>query len=395
VATETLTVGGEVAAGFERVRDAFAQCLSDAGRGGFAYAAYRDGEKVVDLWTEPQWDAGTTPLWMSVTKAFTALCMAMLVDRGKLDVDAPVAEYWPEFAANGKGAITTSHVLTHRSGVLGSQALTDLIDLNDGTGLDRRDDIAAALAGAAPFWEPGTKAGYHTLTYGWLLGEIVRRVDGRDLGAFFHDEVASPLGVPGVFIGTPADRHETIPRIEPTMTPESTPEVVRQYTEHLMALARDPATPTGLSCMARDGVGALDRIPEIFNNPTGRIAPLGGSNLCGTAADVALIFGAIAANDGLVSPAVLGDFRRVRTDEVDVCLLVPINRALGFWRNIAIEGRPQLFGPNDEAFGHTGFGGQIGFSDPESRVGAGFVRSHYTSFSATPMLLNAALYESL
>ena len=390
--TEAVTIGGEVATGFDRVRDVFAACTADAGDGGFAYAVYRDGEKIVDLWTAPQWDEHTTPLWMSVTKAFTALCAAILADRGRLDVNAPVSSYWPDFAAEGKSAITAADILTHRSGVLGSQALTDLIDLEDGGGLERVEEIARALAQAAPLWEPGTKAGYHTLTYGWLLGEVIRLVDGRDLGEFFHEEVAVPLGVPGVHIGTPADRQGTIPEVLPTMWPESTPTPVREYTEQLLALARDPSTPAGVSCLAREGVGALDRIPQIFNNSPGRTVPLGGSNLCGTASDVARIFGTMT---DIVSPATLGDFTTVRTAETDVVLQIPINRALGFWRNVPIDGRPQLFGPNAEAFGHTGVGGQVGFTDPVAGIGAGFVRSHYTGYAITPLLLNAALYESL
>jgi CubicO group peptidase (beta-lactamase class C family) len=402
--TEAIAIGGDVAAGFEKVRDAFMQCAPDAGDGGFAYAAYHEGRKVVDLWTgmagaEP-WRDDTTPLWMSVTKAFTALCVEMLAERGLLDVDAPIADYWPDFAVAGKGAITTADVMTHRSGVIGAREATDLISLDDGAGLDRSEDIAGILAACRPFWAPGSQTGYHTLTYGWLLGELIRRIDGRDLGTFFREEVALPLGVDDVSIGAPADRHERIATILPTMWPDAMPPLVRDYLENVLALARDPETPAGLSCLARDGVGALDRIPEIFNHAPARTTPLGGSNLVGTAGGVARVFAALATPGGiegveLVSPHSVDMFTTVRNTDVDVVLQIPINRALGYWRNLAVAGRPQSFGPHEEAFGHTGVGGQLGFADPKAHIGAAYVRSHHTAFGFAPLLLNGALYESV
>jgi CubicO group peptidase (beta-lactamase class C family) len=391
--TTVLTVEGEVAPGFEGVRDVFEQNLSDAGEGGFAYAAYRDGHKVVDLWTG--WPEGATPLWMSTTKAFTALCIQILCDRGKVDVNAPIAIYWSEFASAGKETVTVADVLTHRSGVLGDRALTDLIDLEDGTGIDRVEEVVQAIAGAAPVWDPGTQTGYHTLTYGWILGELIRRVDGRSLGTFFREEVALPLGVPNVRIGSPPETHENIPQIFPMMWPDVMPEPVRDYMSGVLALARDPSTPAGISCVARDGIGALDRIPEIFNNTPGRAAELGGSNLAGTAAGVARVFAELAKPENrLASPESFEKFTSVRNTDEDVVLLVAIARALGYWRNIPL-GRPQVFGPNEEAFGHTGAGGQMGFADPKAQIGAAYVRSHHTAFGLVPVLLNGALYASL
>ena len=395
---------GEVASGFEYVREVFGQFEADAGDGGYAYAAWHEGRKVVDLWTGSAgpgpWTAETTPLWMSVTKAITALCIEMLADRGKLDVAAPVASYWPEFAAAGKQDITVADVMTHVSGVVGSQAITDLVSLDDGTGIDRTDEIVNLLADAAPTWTPGTAAGYHTVTYGWILGEVIRRVDGRDLGTFFREEIALPLGVDDVYLGTPVERHDRIPRIHPTMWPDVMPAEARTYMEHVLAMARDPETPAGISCLARDGIGVLDRIPEVFNNVPGRVAPLGGSNLCGTAGSVARIFAAIVEPNGLdgvqlVSSGSIARFTEIRETRDDVVLAVPIARALGYWRNKPVSPRPQAFGPNDEAFGHTGIGGQIGFCDPVARVGAAYVRSHYTAFPAVPLLLNGALYHAL
>jgi CubicO group peptidase (beta-lactamase class C family) len=395
---------GEVAPGFENVRDAFGQFESDAGDGGYAYAAWHEGRKVVDLWTGSAgagpWTAASTPLWMSVTKAITALCIQMLSDRGKLDVDAPIASYWPEFAAGGKQDITVADVMTHVSGVMGSPALTEMISLDDGTGIDRTDEIVKLLADASPVWEPGTQAGYHTVSYGWILGEVIRRVDGRTLGTFVSEEIALPLGATDVHLGTPVEHHEPIPTIHPTMWPDVMPEAARDYMELVLETARDTTSPAGISCLARDGVGVLDRLPEVFNNVPGRVAELGGSNLCGTAASVARIFAAIVEPDGLdgvrlASRESLEKFTEIRETRDDVVLHVPIARALGYWRNKPLSARPQGFGPNEEAFGHTGVGGQIGFCDPKARVGAAYVRSHYTAFPAVPLILNGALYQSL
>jgi CubicO group peptidase (beta-lactamase class C family) len=395
---------GEVAPGFENVRDLFGQFESDAGDGGYAYAAWHEGRKVVDLWTgstgSGPWTAESTPLWMSVTKAITALCIQMLSDRGKLDVDAPVAAYWPEFAAAGKQDITVADVMTHASGVMGSKRLTDQISLDDGTGIDRTDEIVKLLADAAPVWSPGTQVGYHTTSYGWILGEVIRRVDGRALGTFFREEIALPVGATDTYLGTPVEHHARIPTILPTMWPEVMPPEARQYMEHVLETARDAGTPAGISCLARDGVGVLDRLPEVFNNAPGRVAPLGGSNLCGPAASVAKIFAAIGEPDGidgvrLASTESLEKFTEIRETRDDVVLHVPIARALGYWRNKVLTPRPQGFGPNDEAFGHTGVGGQVGFCDPKARVGAAYVRSHYTAFPMVPLILNGALYQSL
>lgn len=394
--TGTLTIGGEVEPGFEHVREVFAANAADAGEGGFSYAAYHEGRKVVDIWAasdSSDWTTESLPLWMSVTKAMTALCVQILWDRGKLDVDAPVARYWPEFAAAGKEDITVSDVMTHRSGVVGAPGLTRLISLDDGSGFEQTEKIADILAAAEPVWEPGTQTGYHTISYGWILGEVIRRIDGRDLGSFFAGEVAQPLGVEAS-IGVPVDDHDRIPTILPNLWPDVMPDVFREYIENVLALARDPSTPAGISCLARDGVGALDRIPELFNNAPGRVTPMGASNLAGSASSVARIFAAIAEPDVLVSQESVEHFSAIRNEEPDAVLLLPIARALGYWRNKQM-GRPQAMGPNEEAFGHTGAGGQIGFCDPKARVGAAFVRSHYTVYPIVYFLLNDALYQSI
>ncbi len=389
-----IEVHGEVAPGFEPLREVFSQVAPEFNQGGGAYAAYHQGRKVADLWAG-EWAEDTIAPFMSVTKATTALCVQMLHDSGKLDVFAPIATYWPEFAAEGKSGISVADVLTHRSGVIGDAALTALISLDDGTGLDQLDVICASIAASIPFWEPGTQVGYHTTTYGWILGEVIRRVDGRDLGTFFHEEVAKPLGVE-IGIGAPLAEHGRLAPLLPLWWPTFPPEI-QNYLDTFYASCRDDATAAGVSCQARDGVGSLDRLPELFNNLPGRVTPMGGSNLTGTARDAARVFAAMAEPEGLdgvvlASAESFRMFTDVHEARPDIILLLPITRGLGYVRNVPPPGRPASMGPNPEAFGHGGVGGQFGFSDPVARVGVAGVRNHYASFSLAPLYLNAALY---
>src|SRR3954469_25896568 len=193
--------------GYELVRDVFLREKGSLGIGGGGYCAYVDGRPVVDLWAgESQpgvpWERGTTTIIMSATKGFAAMCVQLLADRGQIDLEAPVATYWPEFAQNGKERVLVRHVLLHTAGVLSYEGQNDVTRL-DATGWDSYEAISAGLAAAAPEWEPGTRHGYHALSVGWLLAEIVRRVSGRSLGQYFVDEIAGPLGLEA-WIGTPA-----------------------------------------------------------------------------------------------------------------------------------------------------------------------------------------------
>ncbi|WP_433327802.1 serine hydrolase domain-containing protein [Spirillospora sp. CA-294931] len=196
---------------FDGVAEALAASL-DADDVGASAAVYVDGEPVVDLWggyVDPDrsvpWERDTIASVWSTTKPMTALCALVLADRGDLDLDAPVARYWPEFAAAGKAGVRVRHLLGHTAGLPSWDEPLTASDLYD------RRAVTALLAAQAPHWEPGTEAGYHSITFGVLIGEVVRRVTGRDLGAFFADEVAGPLGA-DFHIGLPAE-HD--PRVAP------------------------------------------------------------------------------------------------------------------------------------------------------------------------------------
>ena len=186
---------GYCADAFAGVREAFIANFAAYDELGASACVVHDGEVVVDLWGgsagpsgEP-WQKDTIVNVYSTTKTMAAVCMLMLADRGLIDFDAPVARYWPEFAQNGKEGVLVRHVMSHSAGLSGFDSRVAIEDLYNW------DDICGRLARQAPWWEPGTASGYHAITQGYLQGEILRRVDGRSLGTFFREEVATPLNV--------------------------------------------------------------------------------------------------------------------------------------------------------------------------------------------------------
>ena len=208
-------VHGECAPRFAGVREAFEENFTERGDIGAAVAVTIDGEPVVDLWAGHA-DAAGTRAWerdtivnvYSTGKGMLSLGLHMLADRGLVDIEAPVASYWPEFAQAGKEGVTVRHVLGHRSGVVGARRLLPKEACYDW------ETMTTALAEAEPWWEPGTRHGYHVWTYGWIIGEVVRRVSGRRPGEFVREEIVDPLGL-DFFIGTPASEHGRIADIVP------------------------------------------------------------------------------------------------------------------------------------------------------------------------------------
>ena len=200
---------------FAAVRTQFEENLNTGDDIGAAFCATLEGEIVVDLWggfadaakTRP-WEKDTIVNVYSTTKTMTALCALILADRGELDFEAPVATYWPEFAANGKAAVKVSHLMAHSAGLSGWKERISVEDLYDW------DKMTGLLAAQAPLWEPGSQSGYHALTQGYLVGEVVRRITGRSLGTFFREEIAEPLGA-DFHIGLPASEDDRVAELIP------------------------------------------------------------------------------------------------------------------------------------------------------------------------------------
>ncbi|AOR35791.1 esterase [Streptomyces fodineus] len=366
------TIHGEVAAGFEPVREAFAANFDLHADIGAALCVYHDGRPVVDLWgglTDPNagrpWTRDTLQLVYSATKGATATAVHLLAQRGELHVDAPVAKYWPEFAANGKADIPVRWLLSHRAGLV---ALDQPVPLAEAL---KWEPMVTALASQRPQWTPGTAHGYHGRTWGWLVGEVIRRVSGRTPGRFFADEIAAPLGL-DFFIGLPVSERGRVSRMvykQPevdftTLPPESIPSELRD----LVASWRDP---NSLSNRAF----AVTNPPEIdFNSPEVQAAELPASNGIGTARGIARMYAALIGEvDGirLFTPETLGSATKEQASGADQVMVVPSRFSSGFM--LPTETTP-MTGPN--SFGHTGRGGSLGFADPEHGIAFGYVMNH-------------------
>jgi CubicO group peptidase (beta-lactamase class C family) len=397
-----VTVGGFTAPGFERVAEVMANGMSvivrdreraaDFGDGGGAFCAFVDGECVVDLWTGwagdgRPWEETTRGVIMSSTKGMTALCAHLLEDRGELDLDAPVVYYWPEFGQAGKRATSVRRLLSHQSGAIGLPGSDALLGW-DGSGWDDTEAIAAGVAAVGPAWEPGTRHGYHGVTFGWLVGELVRRISGCSLGQFFATEVAEPLSAT-CSIGTPESELASVATVmEFPVKPG-----------HEGALAAiDPASKSGRSVLAgahgslfADAEGR-PRFADFMNTPRVLQAEIGALGATATARGLARIYAALAVGEELVSRASVERFQMEQVCGRDAVMGVPTRWAVGY----SLEpptGLPPMHGPNKGAFGHMGAGGQIGFADPTDQVAVGFVRNHLEN-QALP-LMGACLVDVL
>ncbi|MDC0769268.1 serine hydrolase domain-containing protein [Streptomyces sp. HD] len=366
------TINGEVEAGFEPVREAFAANFAQHGDIGAAVCVYQGGRPVVDLWggvadqhSGRPWVRDTLQLVYSATKGVTATAAHLLAQRGLLDLDAPVAEYWPEFAANGKAEITVCQLLSHQAGLI---ALDQPVPLAKALAWQ---PMVAALAAQSPLWNPGTTHGYHGRTWGWLVGEVIRRVSGHMPGRFFAEEIARPLGL-DFFIGLPASERDRVsrlvyqqPDIDYTTVPsESIPEELRD----LVAAWRDP------NSFNNRAFAVTDPAEIDFNSPEVQAAELPASNGIGTAHGLARMYAAlIGVVDGmrLFTPETLASATKEQASGADQVIVVPSRFSSGYMLPTNVN---PMTGPS--SFGHTGRGGSLGFADPEHGIAFGYAMNH-------------------
>jgi CubicO group peptidase (beta-lactamase class C family) len=324
-----------------------------------------DGDMLVDLWggladasIGAEWTADTVGLVFSCTKGATALCAHLLVERGELDLWAPVSRYWPEFAAAGKEALPVHLLLSHQAGL---PALRDPIPAN---GYDW-DAVTAALAAQAPLWEPGTRHGYHGITFGWLVGEVIRRVSGRTPGTFFRDEIAQPLGL-DFWIGLP---HEIEPRVAPTLPFQPTADF--QPSPFHLAAMTEPDSVAAL--MMRNSGGYLE--PGEWDSRAAHASEMPSVNGISNARGLAGMYRPLSlGGDGLVSSGTLAGMGAVRSAGFDTTVREPIRYTLGFMKAVDARraGGCATMVLSEEAFGHPGAGGSIGFADPGARMSFGY-----------------------
>ena len=379
---------GQCDARFKRVREIFEASFASGAELGAGLTVYHDGRLAIDLWggfmdpekTKP-WRRDTLANVYSTTKGITAICAHQLVERGELDLDAPVARYWPEFAQNGKAELPVRMLLSHRAGlpaIAKPLQPTDIFDWNT---------MTTALAEQKPWWTPGTKHGYHAITYGWLVGELVRRVSGMSIGRYVREHVAAPLGAE-FWIGLP-----------------------EELDARTAQLTQGPIHTTGqenmLEIIQKDPEGMLAKTfanPLLFaispNSREWRAAEIAAGNGHTTADALARIYGALANGGELDGTRLLGRdaIERARVEQSygkDEVLPFVSRFGLGFM----MPPREEPLGPNSEVFFHAGAGGSLGLADPEARFGLGYVmnRMHTGPWlvDPRPRALLRALYAAL
>jgi CubicO group peptidase (beta-lactamase class C family) len=354
------------------VREAFVGNFEQYGDIGAAVCVYYGGRPVVDLWggvADPEagrpWERDTLQLVYSATKGVTATVAHLLAQRGVLDLDAPVAAYWPEFAANGKAEIPVRWLLSHQAGLV---ALDQPVPLAEALGWEA---MVGALAAQRPLWDPGAAHGYHGRTFGWLVGEVIRRVSGRTPGRFFADEIAGPLGL-DFFIGLPAGERGRVSRMvykEPEFDLAAVPaEAVPEELRDLVAAMLDPESLSNRAF-------AVTEPAEIdFNSAEVQAAEMPASNGIGTARALARMYAALIGEvDGvrLFTSATLASATKEQACGVDRVLMMPSRFGSGYM--LPTETNP-MTGPG--SFGHPGRGGSLGFADPEHGIAFGYVMNH-------------------
>ena len=387
----TTRVSGFVAPGFDEVRAEFERNFAERGEIGAAVAAYWRGEKVVDLWggrrtpeSDAPWNEDTMVVVNSITKGLSALTLVVAHARGWLDYEAPVARYWPEFAQNGKGALTVRQLLGHEAGLVVLDELLTLDKLRD------LDYMARLLARQQPAWTPGTRHGYHTMTIGLYMQELIRRVDPahRSLGRFFREEIAVPLGLE-FYIGLPAAiSSERLARVKP-LSPW----------RGLLALRYTP--PAVTMRMIRPGSLLRRSFVGLGVDPNDRgyyEVEVPAGNGVGTARAIARAYSAFAEGGAelrippqtlalITAPPVMAGAR-------DVVLGVPSYFSLGFLR----PGPEVAFGSSPRAFGAPGAGGSFAFADPDAHLGYAYVMNKldfYLTDDPREQALREAIYRAI
>ncbi len=336
---------------FEAVREAFLGNFLERDELGASLALMVDGEIVADLWAgwadaerTREWQRDTIVNVYSTTKGIVAVAGAILADRGALDYDAPVTQYWPEFGRNGKHDMPLGYLFSHQAGLPTLDA-----DLAEGSIYDW-GTMVKALADQVPIWDPGSAQGYHAFTYGWLVGEPIRRITGKSLGAYVAEEISDPLAV-DFFIGTPASEDPRIADIIP--------------------LPRSPMEPDSL--LAKTMLGA--DLTGAVNTRRWREAELPAANGHGNARALATIYGAMSRGGEcggvrLLSSEGVERSAAEQVRSVDRVMGFETRRAMGFILNT--PGGRYHWGPNLRTFGHSGAGGSLGFADPDARIGFGY-----------------------
>ncbi|MGJ6960968.1 serine hydrolase domain-containing protein [Streptosporangium sp. G11] len=397
---------------FSRVREVFDAHFADGLELGAAFAVFLDGEPVVDLWggiadrrDGRAWERDTPVLAYSCTKAVTATAAQVLAERGLLDVAAPVADVWPEFARRGKERVTVEHLLTHQAGLPVIEEQVPVEEFED------QAAIADRLAGQEPIWEPGTAHGYHALTYGFLVGEVIRRVSGKSVSEIVTAEISGPLGLE-LWVGAPDDVAARAARLsagerprppaDAPADPAADPPAEPVEAELPGQGPGDPVYEMARAALDRNslmnralGNPPIHRLPGGANNPVVLRAGWPAMGAVTTARGLAGFYRDLVAGR-IVRPETLREATRRRVNGPDRVLFVDSSFGLGYMRPALTFLTPAR--GVESAFGHTGMGGSQGLGDVEHGLGMAYTMNRMAGAASGNLRahrLAEAVYESL
>ena len=363
-----------------RVKALLEQLIATGEELGLQVAAYKDGQLVIDAWagvadpaTGRKVDGDTLFTVFSTTKGMLYAAIHILAERGLLDYEDTVARFWPAFAARSKGGVTIRQVLDHSAGV---PQMPDGVTPEDICDWDR---MCSAIADLPPLWEPGTKTGYHALTIGWILGEVLRRIDGRSAAQFVSEEICRPLGLRNLFFGIPEEAEGRVANLVDAPDPEGLPVRLPFF---------DRAIPPHLPAMA-----------SLFNRPDVRRASIPAAGGIMNARDLARFYAGMSTGvDGvrLIPPARTALVAREQRRDMDVVLGLPIRKGLGYF----LPGEnAESISDSPNAFGHPGAGGSVGYADPTHGLAVGFAKTRLVSdldrWSASGVKVTQRIREAL
>ncbi|MFO8049483.1 MAG: serine hydrolase domain-containing protein [Desulfosudaceae bacterium] len=377
---------------FAPVKEAFLNNFKHHQETGAAVSLVLNGKAVVDLWAgwvdfrkRRPWRSDTLANIYSATKGVTAICAMRLMDQGRLDPDKPVSAYWPEFRGQGKEAITVRMLLNHTAGMVGLRKQISSQSLYNW------QTMTAAYAADKPWWTPGEKHGYHALSFGWLLGQVIRNISGLSVGEYLKNEITGPLGL-DLHIGLdPEEHHRCATMIMLRLMPSIHKDALR-FAGAMVANLNGPTTKAFTNPVS---------IVTGVNSASWRSSEIPSANGQSTAGALATLYG-ILANGGrkngrrILSQEAVNRCSREETNGLDEVLKLPTRFGPGFMLN---QDNPSgNFGPGQKSFGHPGAGGAFGFADPEANLGFGYVMNKmdtYILIDPRPRRLLKAAYQCL
>ena len=348
-----MKVKGQCNEQFGRVKDLFQELHTSGKEKGSSYAVYKDGEAIIDIWsgysdadeTKP-WERNNLATVWSTTKGVAAITCALAVERGLLDYSEKVSYYWPEFSVNGKEDITVEMLLSHQAGICGAQ--TD--EVND---YYDQELMASKLANMKPIWEPGTASGYHSMTFGWLTTELIKRVTGKTLGVYFREEIGNDRDI-DFYIGLPESEENRVAEMIPFSKEDNN--------------LNENAEPND----AQKASGSGPNLLKPQNTRAWRAAEIPSANGQGSAYGLAKLYSLIVPSDPslkILKDSTVDAMTRSRIEGRDMVLGVVTRWGAGFIMNK----HKVIYGPVEESFGHSGFGGSCAFGDPKNKLGISYV----------------------